>query len=188
MSEPTHPDLHPAGDPLYWSRDMALLGGLVCLQAPMIGPLFFGVKLGLLYILATGIMGALTGAVLGWMVGATLSGPGRRWPLSMMILIGPFIGLMWGCTVGAVSSVALPGSHNLFSAEGFVLSTAIAGIAGSLQFGWFWFPYAWLRVKKRTSWPLVLFAITLGMPLGFLSTVSFLFINDLFRPFDWLIF
>lgn len=162
---------HPVGDPRLWSRDMALLGGLIALQAPLISPLLFSAPLGLPYVLTAGIMGALTGAGLGWGVGVTLDGPGRRWPLLLMLLAGPLIGVVWGGAVGAVSALALPSDSDLFSIGGFLFSTIIAGIAGALVFGWFWFPYVWLRVKRLATWPLVLCAALMGLPVGLCSVL-----------------
>jgi hypothetical protein len=153
------------GRPAAWARDMALVGGLTSAILPTmlsgVSPSMFG--------LYAGIAGAITGALLGAAMPAVLDRARRHVPLWALLMAGPLVGCAWGALAGGLGS--LP-----FSGDTLALALISGGIAGALQFGWWWFPYTFQTVRGGRTWPVML-ASFLALPVlaaaVFFGTLAF---------------
>ena len=151
------------GVPALWARDMAIVGGVTSGIAPM-PALALGATAG--FIGGTAVAGALTGAALGAMMPVALERLRGRLPLSVLMVLGPLPGALWGALVGT-AGFYLSG----ISSTPLVLCVGCAALAGAIQFGLFWFPYTFQTVRDGRRWPVVLGAC-LGAPLiGVLTVV-----------------
>ena len=144
-----------------WSRDLATIGGISSLAAPLaVAPTLVGTA----YPWVAAAVGALTGAALGVIVPSVLLRL-RKVPLPMLVLLGPTLGILWGGAVGLAAGLTL-------GAEIIWLSAVVAGVAGAIQFGWFWLPYTARRLRSKRTWPVVVAASLLAPALGWAAIVT----------------
>jgi hypothetical protein len=164
------------GSHRHWARDFALIGGVTGLVAPMaVVPSI--VSSG--YLGAAAVVGALSGAFLGTAVPAALSRLGNvRLPVLLMGGLG--VGAVWGGVVGAAAALAAEPAL-------VALSVLLAGIAGTLQFGWIWLPYVLRKIRGKRTWPLVVTALAATPALGWASVWIFSMVASLFEVFAWTI-
>ena len=127
-------------------------------------PVWFVELLGWSFVCSAALVGALIGATLGKLMPSILAGPLKKVPLSLLVLAGPALGFVWGGLTGLLAVPTLYDTifHDLATAA--LLSIVVAGIAGAIQFGWFWLPYTLSRIKGRgRTW--VVGAACLGGPV-----------------------
>lgn len=136
-----------------WVRDFTFVGGVTGFLAP------FGVIHDVGYCTLTGVGGAVSGAILGLFSAWLLSRSGRRWPKLLFVPVGLVLGALWGGS--SVLITAFTPARQLL-----LLSVLFAGLAGALQFGWFWLGYSYRRINRRSTLGLVLLASFLGGGLG----------------------
>lgn len=153
------------GEARDWARDMAIVGGVTASLAPL-PALALGATVA--FIGGTAVTGAVTGAALGAAMPGVLERLRGRLPLSVLMVLGPLPGALWGGTVGAVG-FALSGVGTPLA-----LCVLCAAIAGALQFGLFWFPYTFQTVRGAARWPVVLGACALTPLIGLLTVVTVL--------------
>jgi hypothetical protein len=153
------------GQPREWARDMAIVGGVTASLAPL-PALTLGATAG--FIGGTALAGTLTGAALGAAMPGLLERVRGRLPLSILMVLGPVPGALWGGIVGAVGSV--------LSGVGTPLTLCVlcAAIAGAIQFGLFWFPYTFQTVRGARRWPVVLAACLATPIIGLLTVLTVL--------------
>lgn len=157
-------DVQPLGSPYRWAWDMGVLGLVSGAGAPML----FMEMLGASYVIAAGVLGALTGAALGAVMPRLLTRGVARWPIGLLLLVGPLLGFVWGSVVG--SSATLVVDHT--SVGLWLFGGLVAGLVGAMQFGWVWLPYTWLASKGRARWPLVVVGTVLSVGLGWASLLG----------------
>jgi hypothetical protein len=146
-----------------WARELALIGGTTSLVAPamaiplMVSPWFA---------LVAGLVGAVSGAMLGATMPTVLDAMRQRVPPGLLLLgFGPVVGAMWGASVGGIAATLVPG-HPL------ELAVASAAIAGALQLGLCWLPYTMLTVLQKRRWPAIVTAIVGTPVVGLLTIVA----------------
>lgn len=129
------------------------------------------------FVISSTAVGAITGALLGPLLRRVLGGRLGHVPIYQLLLMGLVAGFGWGAVtgVGGVWTLAaldmLPMSY--FSTWNFSLvAGAIAGVAGAIQFGWFWLPYTIRSGRQKSRWPLLLAAGLLAFGLGWASLFS----------------
>jgi len=159
MSTPSQ----PLGTTATWARDFALVGAASSLLTPT---LFSFGNLPPSYIALTGVLGGVFGALVGVVSQRLLLRQLSSVPFFALLLIGPFMGLLWGATTGLFGALGLESTGMLSFRQWWWVSVAAAGAAGALQFSWFWLPYTLLRSKAKR--PLLLVATAMALPaLGF---------------------
>ena len=139
-----------------WMRDVAIVGGVTSFLATAM----FASRYGWLFPMAAGLGGIVTGVALGAVMHRLLSGRLKRWPISILLLIGPVIGAGWGAAVALLASPALD-MRGLWA-----FAAMVGGFSGAVQLGWFWFPYTLLRLRGAGAWIVVALASLLGPLLG----------------------
>ena len=153
------------GQPQVWARDMAIVGGVTSLLAPLPA-----IALGsnAPFIVITAVTGCLTGAALGTAMPGLLERVRGRVPLAVLMALGPLPGAVWGGVVGtmggAFSGVMVP----------MWLCMIAASLAGAIQFGLFWFPYTFQTVRGARCWPVVLGACLATPIIGLITVMTIL--------------
>jgi hypothetical protein len=84
-----------------------------------------------------------------------------RLPILAWIPISLVLGGLWG---GAVASI---GVLLLYRSDGIPVLAGFGAIAGALQLGWFWLPYAIRSGRGNSTWPVVTAAIVVGSVIGY---------------------
>ena len=148
-----------------WARDLAIVGGVSSFAAPV----WFVGNLGWGYVWAAALFGALGGAALGAVMPWLLTKPLRRFRIAALLALGPLLGFAWGALTGLLAAPLLAFSH-----AGPLVSALVARIAGIIQFGWFWLPYAMSHIRGRGTRRLVLAACLVGPMLGPASVFTLL--------------
>ena len=144
------------GSPLAWGRDLAVLGAVSGVSASAgVGIMDGG------FLSAASLAGLLCGFFLGLEMPYFLESARRRLSLSAIAVRCIAVGGATGAFMGLLSA------HSV--GEVFVGPFAVAGIAGALQFGWFWLPYTVLTVLGRRTWPVVVAACVMSPLLGALA-------------------
>ncbi len=174
LAIPSGAELARLGERRTWVRDLAIIGGVSGALAPAaVGMLFPG------YVLLAGAFGAGSGAVVGHLASAMLGKERiRRVPVAVLLVGGLGLGALWGALTGLGAALGL----GAFSAPGsgavlLVLSALLASVAGAIQLGWFWLPYAILRARGRRTWPLVVVASLLAPALGWAALAAFALVS-----------
>ncbi len=168
LAVPSGVELARLGERRTWVRDLTIIGGLSGALAPAaVGMMPPG------YVFLAGLFGAGSGAVVGWLASSMLSSARvRRWPVAGLLVGGIGLGALWGAMTGLGAALGL----GPFGGGGLALlflSALLAAVAGALQLGWFWLPYAILRARGGRTWPLVLFASLLAPGLGWAALGAF---------------
>lgn len=149
------------GQPRTWARDMAIVGGVTSLLAP-VPALLLGATVSFLGVSA--VAGCLSGAALGAAMPGLLDRLRGRLPLHCLMLLGPIPGALWGGVVGTVgfafSGVTVP----------LLLCVLAGSLAGAIQFGLFWLPYTVQTVRGAPQWPVVVGAC-MATPLIGIATI-----------------
>lgn len=127
--------------------------------------------LGVDFLIASTVVGGLSGAILGAALRTMLAGRLGRTPIGLLLVGGLFMGFCWGASVG-IAGVAIADLHIFGATETLFMAGLLAGVAGAAQFGWFWLPYTILTARGRSSIPLILVASLLGLGLGWLSILT----------------
>jgi hypothetical protein len=152
-----------------WMRDFALVGGATGVLAP---GMVLGFRGFVGYLIAAGVSGVLTGAVLGWATWRMLQGWLRRVPKLAWFPLGGAFGGLWGGIVGTIAGLGVSiGDVRNIHLEIALVSGAVAAVAGAVQLGWFWLAYSLFRVRRRSTWWVVTLACVLGPTLGWLALV-----------------
>ena len=111
------------GQPRVWARDMAIVGGVTSLLAPLPATIL-GATAG--FIAVSAVTGALTGAGMGAAMPGLLERLRGRLPIPCLLALGPIPGAVWGGVVGSVggllSGVPVP----------LMVCVAAAAVAGRL--------------------------------------------------------
>jgi len=162
-----------------WSLDFALVGAVSSFLAIACVDSGFWVDgfnasrslLGWPFPVAAAAVGGVTGAILGPLLRHLLAGRLGNSPVYRLLLLGMFAGFAWGALVGAVASFALDASGDWLYA--MALSAAVAGVAGAVQFGWLWLPYALRSARGRSTLPLVVAACVFASGLGWFGILTF---------------
>lgn len=160
---PQLPAPYLAGAPAHWARDFGLIG----LFSGAMGPTILGV--GWSVMLASGLAGAAAGTLLGAAAPGVLERVRGRVPIPLLLLMGIPVGAVWGAVAGLAAGLALGSLPNLPNM--LVLWAMVAGIAGAVQMGAVWFPYTFLRVLQKPTWPVVVLACMGSVALGPLAIV-----------------
>ena len=166
MSAGSHrPTLGGAGR---WARDLAIAGGGTSLLAVA----FIEQSASSLtqpFVIAATVLGALVGAVMGLGLRRLLI----AWlylPLLVWVPISLVLGAIWGGTVGGlamfIDEAVRPGSPQL---SAVMITGALGAVAGALQLGWLWLPYAVRAGRGKSTWPVVLVALVVGTFSGYLA-------------------
>ena len=149
------------GQPRVWARDMAIVGGVTSLLAPL-PAILLGATAG--FIVVSSVTGSLTGAAMGAAMPGLLERLRGRLPIPLLLVMGPIPGAVWGGVVGLMggllSGVSVP----------LTVCVAAAAVAGAIQFGLFWLPYTVQTVRRGSLWPVVLGAC-LATPLIGIATI-----------------
>lgn len=157
----------PLGARLGWMRDFALIGAVSGAAAPA----FFWWQQPS-YLAACGAAGAALGVLLGLVLPPLLLGPVARWPFGVLLVLGLGVGAAWGGGTGLAGGLVGFGLHDPM---GLACVSGLCGaVAGALQLGWFWLPYALRKARGTRTWPVVAAACALSGGLGFaaLSLIS----------------
>lgn len=154
---------HPV-QPLPWIRDFVIVGAATGFIAPA---MFLGSG-NFLFPLLAGAGGAVAGLFAGWLSAHAMAGRMRRMRRYWLFPLGVLIGSAWGAVSGVTPYLGL----DQVSLLG--ISAAVAGIAGGIQLGWFWFAYCVRRVNHRSTWPVVALACAVSSGLGFVAAHAFL--------------
>ena len=144
-----------------WMRDFALVGGLTGFLAPFLVIREAG------YATATGLGGAVSGALLGRFTSWLLASRARRWPKLVFLPFGILLGSLWGSSAALATVVG--GARDVLG-----LSLFFAGLAGADQLGWFWLAYSYRRVNGRSTGAVVALASLLGSGLGYAGFLAFM--------------
>lgn len=155
------------GSPTRWARDWAIIG----LASGALAPIGVGVlssPLGLPFVLAAGLVGMLVGAAIGAAAPPVLERVRGKMPIAALLMLGLPIGAVWGALAGLAGGLATG------DLETAVLTVFGAGVAGAAQLGAAWFPYTFLSVLQRRTWPVVLLSVLAAPLLGWLAIVLLL--------------
>lgn len=145
--------------PWPWVRDFALVGATTGFFAP------FSVLRNAQYAGLASLGGTLFGIALGLFSARLFAGRARRWARGVYLPLGALLGALWGAAAGLATAPVWP--------KAVGLSVLVAGIAGALQFGWFWLAYALRRVNRRSTWAVTLLALLIGGGLGWAAVFTF---------------
>lgn len=165
MNATLHLDQSPAllqqlpTKPWPWVRDFALVGATTGFFAP------FSVLRNAQYAALASLGGTLFGIALGLCSARMFAGRARRWARWVYLPLGGLLGALWGAAAGLATAPLWP--------KAVGLSVVVAGIAGALQFGWFWLAYALRRVNRRSTWAVTLLALLIGGGLGWAAVFAF---------------
>ncbi|MCB9684038.1 MAG: hypothetical protein H6735_03220 [Alphaproteobacteria bacterium] len=152
------------GPPTRWARDWALIG----LASGALAPIGLGMwsnPAGIAFVVAAGLVGMIVGAAIGGFAPAVLERVRGRWPIPALLMLGLPIGAVWGALAGLAGGLAVGDPSFL------VYSVFGAAIAGAAQLGATWFPYTFLSVLQRRTWPVVLLSVLAAPLLGWLAVV-----------------
>ena len=141
-----------------WARDFAIVGGTTSIMAPAMAGMTEGS-----YLAAAGTAGAVTGFGIGLAL-AALQPRLRRLPLLALIALAVVAGAVWGGGVGFAAGTVF--MYDRFADPLWAMSTVCAAIAGGLQLGWFYAPYAVKSAQGRSTANLVLAACAYGCVVG----------------------
>jgi hypothetical protein len=165
----------PLGSAGQWSRDLAIVGGGTSFLAIFFVERGMGGGLGATFMFAATGFGALIGALFGLALRRLLLA-WLRLPIVAWMPISLLLGGLWGSAVGALAMLVAEGGRAQLSLT--ALSAVVAGIAGALQLGWFWLPYAVRSGRGKSTWPVVVAALLLGSLSGHAALrVLFLFFH-----------
>ncbi|MEO1268064.1 MAG: hypothetical protein AAFX99_08200 [Myxococcota bacterium] len=164
-SDDTTATHQPLGLTLHWMRDLGLIGGATSLLATaQLHGLY-----GWTFPIAACLAGVVTGIALGAVIHRLFSTWMRRWPIAVLLVMGPVVGALWGGLVGLLASPTLFGFG---STDRMLIVAMVAAVAGAIQLGWFWLPYTWVRGRRKAVWPVVMLACLLGPFLGHAGLMS----------------
>jgi hypothetical protein len=164
----------PLGAAGRWARDLAIVGGGTSFLAIAFVEGFRGGHERVFLIAAT-ILGAVVGALFGLGLRRLLLA-WLRLPIVVWMPISLVLGGLWGAIVGGLAMVIAEWGKAQISIA--LLAAIVAGIAGALQLGWFWLPYAVRAGRGKSTWPVVAAALLLGGLTGHLALrVLLLFIH-----------
>jgi hypothetical protein len=141
-----------------WARDFAIVGGTTSIMAPAMAGMTEGP-----YLAAAGTAGAVTGFGVGLAL-AALQPRLRRLPLLALIALAVAGGVVWGGAVGFAAGTVF--IHDRYVGPLWTMSMVCAAIAGGLQLGWFYAPYAVTAARGRSTANLVLAACAYGCVVG----------------------
>ncbi|MBX2803198.1 MAG: hypothetical protein KTR31_36295 [Myxococcales bacterium] len=139
-----------------WARDLAIVTGASAYLAPW---LVWGA-----WSMSTiaGVCGVLTGVAIGVTTPWLLERVRGRVPLPVLAALGFGVGAAWGAGVGAFVGIMGP------TLLGPTNTALAAAMIGSVQLGLFWFPYTFLTVLGRPTWPVVVASSALAPVVGWL--------------------
>lgn len=146
------------------AAEWAWLGGVTALLAPLITS--FLLDIGADYSLTAGFFGALTGPVVGILIGHLFSQMGPRGRISILCVALPVPIGMWGALVATVAA--------LLSAQSFIAPAFFAGsFVATTQMLWFLPIYLFsLSAKHETTRIVSMFLVLIAAaPLGIVGTV-----------------
>ena len=166
---PTGPYL--VGRPHQWARDFGVIG----LFSGTLAPATLAMVCGWPVVAASGFVGGCGGALLGAMAPSMLERVRGRVPLPALLLLGLPIGAVWGASSGFAAGL----TYQLLSGDTVVLPPFlwawVAAMAGAMQLGLVWFPYTFLRVLDKPTWPVVAASCAGSAALGPLAIAMILF-------------
>lgn len=158
------------GSPRTWAVHLALMGGLTSLIASLpFAPVGFAP--------VAGVLGVLTGAALGWCAPDLLDRVRGRVRLSVLALLAPVLGAVWGGVVGAGAGAVL------LDSTAVMLGLIAGSAAGAAQVAWFWFPYVFQTVRGKAAWPVVVAAVVAAPAMSLVSLVGTMATLSLFDAF-----
>jgi len=169
LTIPSGAELARLGERRSWVRDLTIIGGVSGALAPAaVGFLMPG------YVLLAGAFGAGSGAVVGHLAASMLTKERvRRLPVAGLLVGGVGLGALWGALTGFGAALGLGAFAHGGGGVLLALSALLASVAGAIQLGWFWLPYAILRARGRRTWPLVVVASLLAPALGWAALAGF---------------
>lgn len=130
-----------------WARDLAIVGA----STSMVVPAIIGAHVGLA--IASGVIGALLGVLIGSAAPVLLAWRVRRIPLVVLALAGAGLGADWGAVTAGLTAGSVGAS--------WTWAIELGAIVGLVQLGWFWIPAIWMRARGLPTWPLVTLAVVL---------------------------
>lgn len=160
---PSHPgdNLPVIGTPDQWSRDFAIIGGLIGALAPAV--LWTWPALGVAMSVLGGLFGAVSGPTFGRMIRQQADSLRGRLPIPAMLLYLPLLGSAWGGATAGVAGALTAGGMSLVVGEpsmamaavlyGGLTSAVVGAMVGAAVVGLLWFPYAFLSVMRQRRWP-----------------------------------
>lgn len=161
---PAHPsdNLPVIGTHEQWSRDFAIIGGLIGALAPAV--LWSWPALGVTMSVLGGLFGALSGPTFGRMIRQQADTLRGRLPIPALMLYLPLLGSAWGGVSAGVAGAIAAGGMSLFAGEaslalvailyGGLASAVVGAMVGAAVVGLLWFPYAFLSVMRQRRWPI----------------------------------
>ncbi|MCB9695384.1 MAG: hypothetical protein H6738_01200 [Alphaproteobacteria bacterium] len=153
-----------AGPPTRWARDWALIG----LASGALAPIGLGMLSspgGQAFVVAAGLVGMMVGGLIGALAPAALERVRGRLPIPALLMLGLPLGAIWGALAGLAGGLAVGDSNFLdFAVFG-------AAVAGAAQLGATWFPYTFLSVLQRRTWPVVLLSVLAAPLLGWVGVI-----------------
>jgi hypothetical protein len=160
----------PLGAARLWARDFALLGLISGVAIPFASIVFvarstyFGHAMDAMggYLIAAGLLGLLTGAVVGPLIRhGLLRAP--RVPFGAWMLAIPALAAVWGMSV---ASAAVPlGMAKTHAGDG-ALAAMCGALGAAIQIGWFWPLYLGRRVRQRPATTLLVAAALTSALIG----------------------
>lgn len=147
------------GLPARWSRDLALVGGVVAALAPCVEG--WDAELSL----AASLAGAVAGGVLGRVAPGVLDRQRGRVPLAALACLAPLVGAGWGGFAGMAGGIAA-------RVEPPIVVGAWGAVVGALLVGMLWLPYTVQSLRGAPTWPVVLAALLSAPFLGAIAAVT----------------
>jgi hypothetical protein len=156
--------------PWTWARDFALLGLVTCTITPLAAQPWLPLHL-VGYSTCAGVLGLLSGAVVGSGLRLLLQRFPERSRASVAFVFGPVATGAWGALVASAAALVEQPQY-------FALSLPCGAIAGALQ-GLWWVPLSvWLERRDLPRWPVALLSALPAPALGFAGVFGVVFVID----------
>ncbi|MCA9489363.1 MAG: hypothetical protein KC621_05555 [Myxococcales bacterium] len=152
------------GSPGTWGRDFGLVGAATGAAAPLF--VIFDPTFALVAGVVGGVTGVLLGALSGWVV--PLLRP--HVPLPALVAGMAAAGSLWGAVAGTLGGAA----SLWFGLDGAPLGFVLGGCTGMVALGLFFLPYLVLSVRREPTWPAVAGAVLLAPVMGWLGLAALL--------------